>query len=364
MSKIYAFGTNPKTWFNFSNHLNILSSEITAYQNFLNYFKPMYNILNESMYVCDAATLTDSVTTPTVTQPEWKYIITSTDAEGVETIRSAYCYFPSELKYNEGYLNTHSNSYLLYQAPPGDVNSANKEFHITQEEWNNLIQQQEGQNFPVAQEFPMSCVVIAKQWQKSGVQSSNNPCAYDPTHYLLVSKPSASWYVPTCGLNSISFRFADHAMENVGTKVSLILEFFPSRYSFFSTDSSQNASGDKLKHTWCDWPSGSILYEQHSARWDDVNDNVPGHVYISNAKRLPWSGAFPIRHKLEYWKQTTSDTLSWDCESFITDDLFSSGSGTSKGHSVNYYTISISEDVTPVPDITDMWEDHVKIIMC
>ena len=366
MKKIYALGVNPTTWFNFSNHLNILSSEITAYQDFLNYFKPMYNILNESMYVCDAATLIDSITTPEVDKPEWEYEIEGRDESNKVTKRSVYCYFPSELKHNEGYLNTHSNSYLLYQAPPNayDSNITTKKVTISEEEWGKLIQQQPGQKFPVAQQFPMSCVIVAKQWQKMGIQSSRNQSSFDPSQYLVISKPSASWYVSTCGLNSISFRFADHAMENVGTKVSLVLEFFPSRYAFFSEESTQLTGGVEFKHTWCDWPGGTIVWNKASAVWLDRNDDTPNQVVISGPQRIPWNGAFPIKHKLEYWEQSTSNALSYDCESFITDDLFSSGVGVLHDHSVNRYIISIHEDAVPPADITDIWEDHVKIIMC
>jgi hypothetical protein len=70
MKKIYSLGVNPTTWFNFSNHLNILDSKITSYQDFLNYFKPTYNILNESIYVCDTITLENRITSPVNATPE------------------------------------------------------------------------------------------------------------------------------------------------------------------------------------------------------------------------------------------------------------------------------------------------------
>jgi hypothetical protein len=303
--------------------------------------------------VCDTITLENRITSPVNATPEWQYVINSSETKEDGTpLRSTtvYCYFPSELGYNEGYLNTHSNSYLLYQAPPNAyiIDSTNKRVEITEDAWNNLLTQQEGQEFPVAQPFQMSCVIMAKQWQKAGTQSSRNSYGLNPNQYLLISKPSASWYVPTSGLQKVSFDFMDHAMENVGSKVSLVLEFFPSRYSYFDSNST---------NTWHSWIGGSTRYKQDSMHYSSTDAETPSHKYICNANGVVWTGSFPIKHRLEYWDENENI-----CESFITDDVFSTSIENNYDHNVNAYAIEVKDIKTS--EVTKLWEKCIKAIIC
>ena len=57
MKKIYPFQSNPKTWYNYSNYLNWTFEKIQAWEDYLFYFSPEFNILNESITVLDANSL-------------------------------------------------------------------------------------------------------------------------------------------------------------------------------------------------------------------------------------------------------------------------------------------------------------------
>lgn len=355
MKKIYSLGVNPTEWFNFSNHLNILHEKIRAYQEYLNFFQPDYKILNESMTVCDANTLVEENTIIDAEErnPEWEYEITWLDpVDNSNKSRTVYCYFPSNLKLNEGYLNTHYESYLVFEAPPNAYTPTTEKtkITITETEWEEKIAK------GTVRSFPISCVVMSKQWHQQGIQSNRNSSGFNPDNYLIISKPSASWYVPTSGLHSLSFKFYDNAMENIGSIIPLQFEMIPARYSFYKI--TEQLNDDDIKQTWHEWSEGHKAMSFQAASWNSTTATTPSAIQIANADGGQWTNTYPLMHKLEFWDENEQ------CEDLICDDIFQNINVNIKDHLVSAYTVTITSVEDIDSEITDLWGQHVKVILC
>lgn len=341
MSKIYPLGTNPTEWNNFSNHLNILYHHIQSYEDYLNYFQPTYQILNESMLTIDANSLTEKPVPVFIEQPEWEVTI---DRGLGENNPKVYFYYPSELKVNQGYLNTHYESYLAYEAPI-DAHTEpyiDKTFTISQEEFQNKIDD------GIIQHFPISRVIMAKEWHQQGIQSVMNTAGFNPDKYLIISKPSASWYVPKAGLGQMSFSFEKNAMENVGSLVPLQFELSPARYLYYDYDS-------KIASTEKKWGLNQTALSVLAASWgNNAHALTPTQIYIGNPDAQYWTGSYPLMHRIEYRKDNWVDEI-------ITDDVFNSYYRNLDSHRTATYAITI-QSAAP-EEISDLW-GNVRVIVC
>lgn len=344
MKKIYPLGVSPSAWLNFSNHLNILYNKIQSYMDYLNYFQPTYRILNESMKVCNANTLEEEYLDVFIEKPEWEYSIIDNKNVVVKTV---YCYFPSELNANEGYLNTHYESYLIYDAPPDaymePASKENRKQTISEKVWN------EGIASGKIQYFPISRVIMAKEWHGRGVQSNKNPAGFVKENYLIISKPSACWYVPSPSENGIAFDFVDHAMETAGSLVPLQFLFSPSRYSFFDS-----GNGD----TWECWTRGSSEIGYLAVSWNSATEVTPSRINIANSDMQFWTETYPLMHRLEFWDKNDNNLI----EEFIADDIFQNQKTNLLNHITAKYQITLTS--ADKNDITDLWEQCVKIMVC
>ena len=334
MNKIYPFQPTPTTWYNYSNYLNWTYEKIQAWEDYLFYFSPEFNILNESMSVLNGNTLITETTIPSNKQPEWKYIISSGSGENIST-REVYCYFPSELKFREGYLNTHYEAYLYYGCPPdafSEKNTLNKTINITETEWNKLIQD------GIVTSFPISRVVFANKWRHVGTQTSSNPESFNKNNYIIISKPSAVWYTIYPKDNKLEFIYQKNAMEKVGSLILFSLDLSPTRYI--------------LNPLYSKWGVSDKTRSIYSAAWADAVsfEKIP---MIYNKKTGIWTNSYPIMHKLEVVKDGTY-------EDFITDDVFATETVNSLNHPTSVYHISTTNDKD---DISSLW-DYVYINLC
>ena len=116
--KIHPLDKKSGTWRNYTLYLRLIDEKTTAIKEYLNYFKPTFNIINDRIEY-----ITTNKKEPTYSTPkeEWNvFWIYEIDGE-----EQKYCIFPSELNYKEAYLNTRPEAYLCYFSPVnplGDIN--------------------------------------------------------------------------------------------------------------------------------------------------------------------------------------------------------------------------------------------------
>lgn len=341
MNKIYPFQSVPTTWYNYSNYLNWTYEKIQAWEDYLFYFSPEFNILNESMTVLDSNTLISETTIPKNKTPEWKYIITNG-----EKTREVYCYFPSELKFREGYLNTHYEAYLYYDAPPNAFSESEVEkiIEIEEDEWNTLIEN------GIVASFPISRVIFSNKWRHRGSQTSSNPEAFDKNNFIIISKPSAVWYLTYPKNNKIEFNYQKNAMENVGSLVLFSLDFAPVRYI--------------LNPKFSIWGISNKTKSIYSSIWSDAV-SFEHTAMIYNKKGGIWTDSYPIMHKLEVVqsilnKESIAAELHEAHEDFIADDVFITETVNSLNHPTSIYHISTTQEEN---DISDLWK-NIHINLC
>ena len=349
MKKIFPINHQQNAWFNYSNYLNWMYDKIQGWEDYLKYFSPCYQILNESMTSFEIISKDDSHTIPVkVIEPAWEYTIT----DGT-TSEIVYCYFPSELEYRQGYLNTHPKSYLCFFAPPDayeePINNSfenntiiwNRRVTITKDDWTELLNK--GANNQGVIEFPISRLVMSNKWRHTGFQHRGNSDAFDPKNYIIIAKPSAAWYVPTSGYKSLSFEIKKNAAESVGSIVPFILEFEPVRYILNSQKS--------------EWPNNFKTVTIHAADWAETSSSNKWFIYTldSNSSPRAWNGSYPIMHKL-----VIESSNSY--EDFITDDLFSTEIRNIDNYATAIYNISTPHTNNETGE-NSIW-NAVSIIIC
>lgn len=345
MKKIFPIrNTEHDTWFNYSNYLNWTYKKIEDWENYLKFFSPDFKILNESIEVLRIIPKTEIDTIKEeVAEPAWKYTITDEDDETEEV----YCYFPSELNFREGYLNTHPNSYLCYFAPPdafseqplsnivvnGEVQWRRTQT-VSRTSWENLLA--EGK----IDTFPISRLVISNSWRHSGVQHVAHPDGFKKENYIFIAKPSSSWYVPKTLLHSFSFYFYKNAMDVVGSIVPFVVELKPSRYILHPS-----------KERWLRSFKTMSLY---AATWSGSTNNF---IFFKEANgNCLWTGSYPLMHELLINEADTNDY-----EDFITDNIFTTETRNIDNHTTAVYNINTMYSTEETD--TTLWKS-IYISLC
>ena len=330
MNKIYPFSSKPKTWHNYSNYLNWIYEKIQSWQDYLKYFSPDFNILNESIEVLETNSLLIENTEVTKERPDWKCLIRGADNSIVKT---TYCYFPSELKFKEGYLNIHYEAYLCYFTPPTLKIQDEKEkvyvFEISEENWNNLV------NNNKIIRFTISRVIFSNKWRHNGAQHPANPEAFDPNNYIIISKPTSAWYTISPKNDKIEYTYQKNAMETTGGLVVFSLDLSPVRYI--------------LDPSSLVWGEGQKTKSLYAAVWSSPT-NFDRASIIYNYQQGLWTGSYPIMHKLELKNDNHYEEL-------ITDDVFNEEIVNSLNHATSVYYISST-------DILEDLESQIYINLC
>lgn len=340
MKKIYPFQPHTNTWANYSNYLNWTYEQIQSWEDYLYYFKPDFNILNESMTVLNAISLKEEKTIPSKSNPEWKYKIISTNDDGTTTTTEVYCYFPSELNFREGYLNTRAESYLCYFSPPDAFRdfTTEREVTISKDQWEKLID--EGK----ITSFPISRVIFANKWRHQGVQHAANIEGFNKDNYIMISKPTSVWYLPQSGKNQLSFDYQKNAMEVSGSYIHFALEFFPIRYI--------------LNSEYSAWGPQTKTYSIYAAVWDSAT-SLTRTTILSNKIGGLWTNSYPLMHTLELRTNNATNNNLVAIEDFITDDTFFAEKVNVLNHNTAVYHISTAAEIQY---ITELWNSvHVNI---
>lgn len=284
------------------------------------------------MYTFDAVSSKNETLNVKIEEPAWECTIT----EDGEKDKKVYCYFPSELYYRQGYLNTHAESYLCYFEPPDAFTdpSVDRTFTVTKQKWDSLNKEV----------FNPSTVIMAHKWRHSGVQHSANREAFDPKNYILISKPSAAWYIPSSGKNSLTFDYIKNAAEQTGSLVPFVIQLKPVRFV--------------LNNDYAKWLKNNNTFLIPAVQWDDAFSfsgtfNIYSLINIDGAtKQQFWTGSYPIMHNL------ILNDNNWN-ENFITDEIFSYSIQNFNNHATAMYNISLT---LPASEIGDLWTNvHIKI---
>ena len=356
MKKIFPINDiSSNKWFNYSNYLNWTFEKIQGWEDYLRYFSPDFRILNESMDVINLIPKPHKETIfESVIEPAWKYTITDIDSSTGETVsEEVYCYFPSELKFREGYLNTHAKSFLCYFAPPDCIYDIpfeniqtetglqwNKTWTITKTEWNRLI------TLGKIDIFPPSRVILANKWRHSGTQHRSHTEAFNKQNYLVIAKPSAAWYIPTTNYGSFTFSMKKNAAELIGAVVPFIIETVPSRYILDSTKER--------------WLRGFKNISFYAANWGS-SENTPLNSFIyfissDNTSKNIWTASYPLMHSL-----MLNPKNSTSYEDFIGDVSFTTETRNVDNHATAVYNINTGYTTNETD--TDLWES-IYISIC
>ena len=359
MKKIFPIDANSGKWRAYSQYIQWTNERIDGWESFLRYFNPSYSILNESTKMFDVLSHTSKDSSIITYDPAWEYDILSTNSDGEVVVdQTVYCYFPSELFFRQGYLNSHGTSYLCYFSPPFLTNEDNPPIKqtITKTEWNDKIAKGK------AVIFPPSRVVFASKWRHSGTQWAHNPEGFNPNNYLLVARASSAWYTPRINNHAWEFTFVRNAAEEVGLEVPFNVELVPNRYIYIHPDKIQQEDGIMDLWKWNTNKNTEIIYATtyNSA----TTNNILFSLTASNTI-IPWVQNYPIMHKLEVItsiKDENSKIVGWNVEDFIVDDSFEEGRQNLSSRSTSYYTIRTPFDIDEIRE-NSLWE-NVNITIC
>lgn len=331
------------TWFNYSNYLNWTYKKIEGWDSYLKFFSPNFKILNESF---DVLNIIPKLSTETISEeiiePAWKYTIVD-DVNSTE--EEVFCYFPSELKFREGYLNTHPNSYLCYFTPPdaffesplknylldGNIQWRRTK-RINKSEWNSLV---ESGSIAI---FPISRLIVSNKWRHSGFQNAAHPDAFKKENYTIIAKASSAWYRPTTNLSCFNFSLYKNAAETIGSIVPFVIELSPSRYILQSPQ---------------EWIPSFKIMSLYASTWSSQNDR-PEIFFKGENNDCIWTGSYPLMHELLVLDEGTY-------ENFIIDESFSTEIRNVDNHATAVYNI-ITTYSTEETDTT-LWE-NVYISVC
>ena len=260
--------------------------------------------------------------------PEWTYrIVSQTNSNDT---RDVYCYFPSKLKFREGYLNTHYEAYLYYGTPPDAFSESfdgEKIIRIQEDDWNNLIKNN------IVVPFPISRVIFANKWRHSGTQTVANEEGFDKNNYIIISKPSSVWYMTKSKNDQIEYNYTKNAIEDMGSLVLFSLDFSPIRYI--------------LHPDYTVWGTSNKDYSIYAALWDNsINFEKTSIIY--NKKGGIWTGNYPIMHRLELRNNNKY-------EDFIADDMSLQETVNSLNHPTTIYHISTTQD--KIKDMSEIWNN-------
>lgn len=350
MKKIFSINPNLGTWRLYSQYLAWIDEKINSWTSYLQYFKPTYNILNESMSFVNVLNNTTEKTDP-IDDPAWEYSIWTVDENNEPVLwKTVHCYFPAQLYYRQGYLNTHGDSYLCYFYAPNTFDPLTPKTvqQITKTEWEQKVSNKE------IVDFPPSRVVFSRFWRHAGVQHAGNKEAFNPDNYMLVSKSSSLWYVPVAGLGQVSWNFTPNAAEVTGLIVPFNFELSASRYIYLET-----VNGESNTDKW-DWKHSSPMI--FSATWFGSSPTYKLFSLTKDKKnQSPWTGNHPIIHSLKYDEEKT-DTGVRHIEEFIADDFFDSGSINVSNRLTSFYQIRTPYTQTEIHE-TSVWS-KVRISIC
>lgn len=370
MNKIFPFNPEPKTWFNYSNYLNWTYEQVQGSIEYLNYFNPDYIVLNSPLYAID----TNNLTTPQATKvmekdPAWECTIFTTNTSGNyldkngEEVQDSddaekkivHFYYPSELYFRQGYLNTHPESYICYLPSPDAYSS--KTSHTTTMK-SNIFNELQKQGKIV--KFEPSRIIFSKHWYTQGVQFKGNIDGLNPEHYIMIATGSASWYIQQTTSGGMTFKFLKNAMESSGSIVPFSIEIRPQRYIIDQTENTDHAI----------WGEGAKEWRLAAGYWEKSQDLTP-KAQIFNYNRGLWTDSFPIMHQLyliepingitetnKRWLQQSTDQKV-NCEEVIYDEVFASDLINVNNHAASRYKL-ITKDF----DSLDNLGHNIYVIIC
>lgn len=345
MKKIFPFikTKNDKiTYLNYSNYLNWIKEEINAMEDYLLYFKPHYEILNAQLDYINtnnwSEKSTDSASTEKINNQnseqdenfEIKITVTGTNPEGQDISGDKYLIFPSKLGFRQGFQNTRPEAYLCYFEP-----SQIKEYDWKGEQWASFIEK-DNVSF-----IPPSMIVMSKYWRHSGVQEDSNPEGFGRDKYILISKPSSSWYLINTSKDEINFSFVPSALNDAGSIITFSLELTPSRYINTNRDN---------------WGKGASVWSMNAAEWRKINQIIPDSKNIISQDGAIWSNNYPIMHEIELVDNDTH-------EEFIVDNYFTTTRENMANHPTHSYHIHTNLNQDTDTD-NDMWANNIKVLIC
>lgn len=354
MRKLFPMHAKPTTWHNYSSYLNKIYERIDNWEEYIKFFDPEYHIINETLYANNILNnlkndIDDEIPHDKNIIPYWIYKVKQKDKDinGNTVYVRNYCFFPSELKFREGYLNTFYKAYLCYFAPPNanNLDITSHEVEISEDQWNSLVSQGK------ILDFPPSRLIFSKIWAHSGSHFSGNQELQDPSKYLMISKPSACWYLPTFIDGGVSYNYIKNALEDGGSIVSFSFEFAPSRY-FIAERTKENSTEPAHE---AKWGAEYTSWAKNAGSWDSV-DSINAKLLIQTIDRNLWSGSYPIMHRLELrtnQEWSGEELTSFDCEEVITDDVFRSRFVNSNNHSTAQYGVNLAASPK---EISKLWE--------
>lgn len=340
MKKIYPFNQQSGTYLNYSAYLRWISEKVDALTNYINYFKPRFTILNETMSYITTKGGTTNSTKKDEKDIFWKYKIKS-NTEGEEG-EIKYCLFPSELGLNESFLNTQPEAFLCYFSPPDAFETEMRETEFRESEieksvWDEYIDSGK------IQKIPPSYLITSTKWRHNGVQFSGHEDGFDPKNYILTAKPTASWYVINSIPNGLSFSFIPDALNTAGTILNFPLELQPSRYYIVREDD----------RGW-----NGVSWTLNAANWQKIYDLTPSAKLILTDTGIVWTGSYPVMHKILF---ETSKENKIQVEDFIVDHIFETELKNLLNHPTMCYNIhtNLAED-----EINSMWKNNIKVLIC
>ena len=360
MRKLFPMPAKPTTWYNYSNYLNWMYEKIQGWEEYLNFFSPEYQIVNETLLAKDVIKNTDEkIEENKEVTPYWIYIVKKDKKgeDGEDIYVRNYCFFPSELRFRQGYINIFPKAYLCYFSPPNAYNRdiTSHEINITETEWNALVDSGK------IHDFPPSRLVFSKTNAHGGSHFSGNLELQDPNKYLIISKPSASWYVPTFTDGGVVFNFIKNALEDSGSIVPLTFEFAPSRYILVERTKKKDQTlvpVDEAK-----WLAEQTSWSYAAAGWDS-NSGVEAANNIQTIDRKLWTASYPLMHNLELRVNITRDSnlqvIGYDCEDIITDDGFYSWITNVNNHTTAKYSVNLN---ATVDEVSTLW-DNIFVNIC
>lgn len=325
MKKIYPFNSSAGTYKNYNQYLIWLKCEQESLTEYLNFFSPRYEILNEKMeYITSDGKATSSTPITNV----FKIIKVNNEDK--------YCLFPSKLNYRQGYLNTQSEAYACFDKDAFEKLSDNETTTLSEAEWKQFID--EGK----IKQIPPSYTIFSTKWRR-GIQTEEHIDGFYINNYILFSKATSSWYLLNSVKGKIIATFIPDALNNAGSIVTFSLELEPSRYYI-------------VNNTDAKWKRGSLIWRQQAAYWSNTGDTEPDPLIArrGSSNDIVCGGNYPLMHQLVLHQDNKY-------EEFIVDNYLEEELRNIVNHPTMVYSIHTQN--IKQQEITNMWE-NIEVLIC
>ena len=327
MKKIYPFNAAAKTYKNYNQYLIWLKCEQESLTEYLNFFSPRYEILNEKM---EYITSNGGVTSSTPTADVFKVIKVGN--------KDKYCLFPSKLNYRQGYLNTYAEAYACFDKNTFEILSDDTTTTLNESEWQQCLD--DGR----IKQIPPSYTILSTKWRR-GVQTTKHIDGFDINNYILFSRATSSWYLLNSVKGEVIATFTPDALNNAGSIVTFSLELKPSRYYI-------------VNNTDAKWKKGALTWKQQAAYWSSANDIEPDPLIAmrskGNSQDIMCGGNYPLMHQLVLHQDN-------NYEEFIVDNHLKEELINIVNHPTMVYSIHTQN--IEQQEITNMWE-NIEVLIC